>query len=167
MAHGFKYLLSLNCVSFAFFNISKESLIATGTSSGAYTPNMHLHCHLLKYIQDVGPEYSSFWCFSFKRYNGVLEGMQKTWHAPEIQLIHKIANMQNILHLDFSSPYSCSKEVHVQKCNKASSACLSCDKWMYRHQQTRTTSTDKVDVTASDEVGATVNEEAEIAVVKN
>ena len=32
--------------------------------------------------------------------NGVLEGMQKTWHAPEVQLLHKIANLQNLLYLD-------------------------------------------------------------------
>lgn len=51
------------------------------------TPNMHMHCHLKDCILDVGPLYS-FWHFSFERYNGILEGMQKTWHAPERQLMH-------------------------------------------------------------------------------
>ena len=47
-------------------------------------------------IVDVGPLYS-FWCFSFERYNGILEGMQKTWQAPEIQLFKKVLNLQAIL----------------------------------------------------------------------
>ena len=63
------------------------------------TPNMHLHCHLRDSILDVGPVYS-FWCFSFERYNGILEDMQKTWQAPEVQLFHKITNLQAILNMD-------------------------------------------------------------------
>ncbi len=36
------------------------------------TSNMHMHCHLRECILDVGPLHS-FWCFSFERYNGILE----------------------------------------------------------------------------------------------
>lgn len=41
------------------------------------TLNMHMHCHLSDCIMDVGPLHS-FWCFSFERYNGILEKMQKS-----------------------------------------------------------------------------------------
>ena len=61
----------------------------------ACTPNLHMHCHLKECILDVGPLFS-FWCFSFERYNGVLERMNKTWNAPEVQLIHKFANLQSL-----------------------------------------------------------------------
>ena len=54
---------------------------------------MHLHCHLRDCILDVGP-LNSFWCFSFERYNGILESMKKTWNSPESQLIHKFSNLQ-------------------------------------------------------------------------
>ena len=45
------------------------------------TPNLHMHCPLRECILDVGPIHS-FWCFSFERYKGILEGMKKSWHAP-------------------------------------------------------------------------------------
>ena len=61
----------------------------------AITPNMHLHGHLKECILDVGPLYA-FWCFSFERYNGLLEKMKKSWHAPEQQLIHKFSNLQTL-----------------------------------------------------------------------
>ena len=61
----------------------------------AITRNMHLHGHLKECILDVGPLYS-FWCFSFERYNGILEKMKKSWHAPEQQLIHKFSNLQTL-----------------------------------------------------------------------
>ena len=63
------------------------------------TPNMHTHCHLKECILDVGPLHS-FWCFSFERYNGILEKMQKSWQAPEVQLIHKFSNLQTLASID-------------------------------------------------------------------
>ena len=50
------------------------------------TPNMHLHTHLQQCVEDLGPVFS-FWCFSFERYNGILESFQKTWRAPEVQIM--------------------------------------------------------------------------------
>ena len=35
------------------------------------TPNMHLHGHLKEFLLDYGP-FQSFWCFSFKRFIGIL-----------------------------------------------------------------------------------------------
>jgi len=55
-----------------------------------------MHCRLKECIFDVSPLYS-FWCFSFERYNGILEKMQKSWNAPELQLIiHKFSNLQTL-----------------------------------------------------------------------
>ena len=60
------------------------------------TPNMHLHGHLRDCIIDMGPLFS-FWCFSFERYNGILEKFQKNWHCPEIQLMEKFVIMQVLI----------------------------------------------------------------------
>ena len=32
--------------------------------------------------------------------NAIMVFWQKTWHAPEVQLLHKIANLQILLYLD-------------------------------------------------------------------
>ena len=61
----------------------------------ACTTNLHMHCHLRECILDVGPLYA-FWCFSFERYNGILEKMKKSWHTPELQLLHKFSNLQTM-----------------------------------------------------------------------
>ena len=58
-------------------------------------PNMHVACHLKECILDYGP-LSSFWCFPFERYNGFLEGLQKSWNGPEKEMMYKILNMQHI-----------------------------------------------------------------------
>ena len=50
---------------------------------------------------DVGTLHS-FWCFSFERYNAILEKMQKSWKAPEQQLIHKFSNLQTLASVDLS-----------------------------------------------------------------
>ena len=38
----------------------------------AITPNMHMHCHIKDVLLYYGAVYS-FWCFSYERYNGILE----------------------------------------------------------------------------------------------
>ena len=55
-----------------------------------------MHNHLKDCIPDVGPLHS-FWCFAFERCNGILEKMQMSWKAPEIQLIHKFSNLQALV----------------------------------------------------------------------
>lgn len=57
------------------------------------TPNMHMACHLSDSIKDYGP-LSSFWCFPFERYNGILEGIKKSWLEPEKQMFLKYLDMQ-------------------------------------------------------------------------
>lgn len=56
----------------------------------ACTPNLHMHCHLNECILDVGPLFL-FRRFPFERYIGILEKMNRTWPAPELQPIHKFA----------------------------------------------------------------------------
>ncbi|OAD78043.1 hypothetical protein PHYBLDRAFT_68452 [Phycomyces blakesleeanus NRRL 1555(-)] len=49
----------------------------------AITPNMHLHLHLSKCINDFGPVYA-FWLLSFEHYNGLLKNFetdQKEWYT--------------------------------------------------------------------------------------
>lgn len=75
------------------------------------TPNMHMHCHLKECILDVGP-FHSFWCFSFERYNGILENMKKSWKAPEVQLIHKFNDLQTLASIEL--PATIPKE--LQQC---------------------------------------------------
>jgi hypothetical protein len=65
------------------------------------TPNMHLHAHLRECVEYVGPVYS-FWCFSFERYNGLLESFKKNWHAPELQIMEKFTLMQTLNAIDIS-----------------------------------------------------------------
>ena len=60
------------------------------------TPNMHLHCHIRETIVDYGPVYST-WCFAFERMNGIFESFQKNWIHPEVQLLVKFVNFQNVL----------------------------------------------------------------------
>ena len=66
------------------------------------TPNMHLHGYLRKCIEDAGPVFS-FWCYSFERYNGLLESFKKSWHGPEIQIMEKFSLMQTLNATDTSS----------------------------------------------------------------
>lgn len=52
------------------------------------TPNLHLHCHLRDCLSDFGSS-SSFWAFSFERFNGVLGAVPTNHHAIETQLMRK------------------------------------------------------------------------------
>ena len=46
-------------------------LIEEHYGSEVITPNIYLSLHIVKCCQDYGPLYS-YWCYSFKRMNGVL-----------------------------------------------------------------------------------------------
>ena len=63
------------------------------------TPNMHLHCHIRDTVTDYGPVYTT-WCFAFERYNGVFESFQKNWIYPEVQLMTKFLQFQNVVMMD-------------------------------------------------------------------
>ena len=53
------------------------------------TPNMHLHNHLKEVIMDHGPV-TSFWCFSFERFNGILGSTTTNKRSVELQLMRKL-----------------------------------------------------------------------------
>lgn len=55
----------------------------------AVTPNMHLHNHLKAVILDHGPV-TSFWCFSFERFNGILGSTSTNKRSVELQLMRKL-----------------------------------------------------------------------------
>ena len=63
------------------------------------TPNMHMACHLKDIMLDYGPVHG-FWCFSFERYNGMLEAMHKAWVNPEKQLLFKFLDLQLVNSID-------------------------------------------------------------------
>lgn len=74
--------------------------------ANACTPNLHMACHLKDSLLDYGP-FPAFWCFSFERFNGTLEGMCKSWITPEKQMSSKFLNMQyldslNIQHIQLA-----------------------------------------------------------------
>lgn len=60
---------------------------------------MHMVCHLKDIILGYGPVHG-FGCFSFERYNGILEAMQKSWINPEKQLLQKFLDLQLVCRLE-------------------------------------------------------------------
>ena len=69
----------------------------------AVTPNIHLHAHLTACILDYGPM-SSFWLFSFERYNGLLGDEPTNNRSIELQLINRFIKDNAHLHLLSSIP---------------------------------------------------------------
>ena len=60
------------------------------------TPNIHLHAHLTDCIVDYGPM-SSFWLFSFERFNGILGDEPTNNRSIEVQLMSRF--MKDNAHL--------------------------------------------------------------------
>jgi hypothetical protein len=81
---------------FLFFGKEFEKLYG----SDAVTPNMHLHCHLSECMYDYGT-ISSFWLFSFERYNGIMASLPTSKHYIEIQLMHQFITHDKALALQF------------------------------------------------------------------
>lgn len=52
------------------------------------TPNIHLHAHLVDCVRDYGPM-SSFWLFSFERFNGILGDEHTNNRSIEVQLMDR------------------------------------------------------------------------------
>ena len=69
------------------------------------TPNMHMHAHIKTGLYDYGPVHG-FWCFTFERFNGVFESFQKNWICPELQIMTKFINCQDIIHMKNTSTSS-------------------------------------------------------------
>ena len=67
------------------------------------TPNMHMSLHLKECLLDFGP-FPAFWCFAFERYNGILEGISKSWVSPEKQMFQKFSAVQRLKSFSESLP---------------------------------------------------------------
>lgn len=65
------------------------------------TPNMHMHLHLRKCIENYGPS-TAFWCFPFERFNGIMGRFQNNWISPEQQMAHKFLAYQDLLTMELS-----------------------------------------------------------------
>ena len=87
------------------------------------TPNMHMHLHLSRSIQNYGPV-TAFWCFPFERFNGILGTFQKNWISPEQQMARKFISYQHLLLMEVSTalPDEIREffEDHVTKCGEIS-----------------------------------------------
>ena len=59
------------------------------------SPNMHMACHLKDCLLDFGP-FLSFWCFPYECYNGILEGVSKSWILPEKPKVLRNATCQTV-----------------------------------------------------------------------
>lgn len=64
--------------------------------ANACTPNLYLHGHLKDCFLDYGPS-SSFWCFAFERFNGILGAVSTNHQAIETQLMRKFISRQQAL----------------------------------------------------------------------
>ena len=62
------------------------------------TLNMHMACHSKECMLDYGA-IAAFWCLSFERYNGIMEGMSLSWLGPEKQMFLKFNNLQCIFNM--------------------------------------------------------------------
>ena len=54
----------------------------------AHTPNMHMHCHVVRCMKDFGPAHS-FWLFPFECYNGILGSQPTNNRSVEVQLMRR------------------------------------------------------------------------------
>lgn len=80
------------------------------------TPNMHMACHLKDCVLDYGP-LPAFWCFSFERYNGMLQRTSMSWNGPEKQMFNKFLQLQHL------RTFQCSKtreDVFISLCLETS-----------------------------------------------
>lgn len=69
----------------------------------AVTPNIHLHAHLTECVNDYGP-ISTFWLFSFERFNGILGDEPTNNRSIEVQLLDRFLKDNSHIQLLSSMP---------------------------------------------------------------
>lgn len=67
------------------------------------TPNMHMHGHLIECVKDFGP-LSSFWLFSFERFNGLLGDLPTNNCLIEMQVMKRFVSDSFYLQLLSCNP---------------------------------------------------------------
>ena len=73
---------------------------------------MHFALHLKECIKGFGSVYG-FWCFSFERYNGIMDNYQINNHSFEIQVMRKFVTSSNLL--KFLSQKSTKSQLETMK----------------------------------------------------
>ena len=68
------------------------------------TPNMHLHNHLKEIILNHGPV-TSFWCFSFERFNGLMGSTSTNKRSVELQLMRKLSISRQLRDIKLPNQY--------------------------------------------------------------
>lgn len=68
------------------------------------TPNMHLHNHLKEIILNQGPV-TSFWCFSFERFNGLMGSTSTNKRSVELQLMRKLSISRQLRDMKLPNQY--------------------------------------------------------------
>ena len=68
------------------------------------TLNMHLHNHLKEVILDHGPV-TSFWCFSFERFNEILGTTTTNKRSVELQLMRQFLISRQLKDMDLPEQY--------------------------------------------------------------
>ncbi|KAK2551955.1 hypothetical protein P5673_026951 [Acropora cervicornis] len=67
-------------------------------------PNMHLHNHIKEVILDHGPV-TSFWCYSFERFNGILGSTTTNKRSVELQLMRQFLTSRQLKDMDSPEQY--------------------------------------------------------------
>ena len=67
-------------------------------------PNMHLHNHLKEVILDHGPV-TSFWCFSFERFNEILGSTTTNKRFVQLQLMRQFLISRQLKDMDLPEQY--------------------------------------------------------------
>ena len=68
------------------------------------TPNMHLHNHLKEIILNHGPV-TSFWCFSFERFKGLMGSTSTNKRSVELQLMRKLSISRQLRDMKLPNQY--------------------------------------------------------------
>ena len=97
-------LLSSSCVSKENTWLADTLLLLSCScfeciySLQAVKPNMHMHGHLTECVKDYGP-LSSFWCFSFERFNDLLGDLPTNNRLIETQIMQHFVNDNSYLEM--------------------------------------------------------------------
>lgn len=68
------------------------------------TPNMHLHCHMAKCVEDYCSIYN-FWLFAYERYNGILGDYPTNKRNTSIQLMQRFIYETDVFQISFPDLY--------------------------------------------------------------
>lgn len=109
--------------------------------SSSVTPNMHMHGHLTECIKDFGP-LSSFWCFSFERFNGLLGDLPTNNRLIEAQIMQRFIHDNYHLQSLSYSPTDISESSEVNAMFKSVIVDHACSFHSLKYQSNATSRTE-------------------------